>query len=274
MGSENLPDIKDIPVVILCGGKGTRIREISDLVPKPMLRIGGQPIVWHIMMTYAHHGFRRFILCLGYKGEQFRDYFLNYQAMTRDVTLDFQSNGDPPVVDFNHDQAFSPNWSVTLVDTGPDTMTGGRVARVARYLDKDLFMLTYGDGLGDIDIPATIQTHIRSRATVTVTGVRPPSRFGKIDLDGDRIVRFTEKPQTETGYISGGYMVCDRAFVDDYLSPDEGCILEVNGLSPAAADGGMYVHRHDGFWMPMDNSTEYDRLNHMWDRDRAPWKVW
>jgi len=270
----SVPPIKDIPVVILCGGKGIRIREVSELVPKPMLRIGDQPILWHIMMIYAAHGFRRFILCLGYMGDQIKEYFLNYHAMTRDVTLHFNGDGSPPRIEYHRHPTFNPDWSVTLANTGLNTLTGGRVARLAEYLDQDLFMLTYGDGLGDVNLRASLEHHRTHGALVTVTGVRPSSRFGLIGVDGDRIVSFAEKPQIHEGYISGGFMVCQRSFVTDYLSPAADCVLETDGLARVAEDGGMVVFRHDGFWMPMDNSNEYNALNDLWEKGQAPWRIW
>jgi len=268
------PQLSDIPVVILCGGKGSRIREISELVPKPMLPIGGRPILWHIMMIYSGQGFRRFILCLGYKGEQIKDYFLNYQARTRDVTVEFRGGDSAPSLTFHDDSEPLPAWSVTLADTGIETLTGGRVARVAKYIDQDVFMLTYGDGVGDINVAASVDHHRRAESMVTVTGVHPQSRFGRIAVDGDQIVEFTEKPQVDDGYVSGGFMVVRREFIASYLREAEDCVLELDGLTPAAADGKMSVFRHDGFWSPMDNSLEYNALNSLWSSGKAPWKTW
>jgi glucose-1-phosphate cytidylyltransferase len=268
------PQPSNIPVVILCGGKGTRIREISELMPKPMLPIGGRPILWHIMMIYASHGFSRFILCLGHKGEQIKDYFLNYQARTRDVTIEFRGEAAPSALTYHTQGEALPEWTVTLADTGTDTLTGGRLARVAKYLDQDTFMLTYGDGVGDIDVAGSLDHHRRSGTMMTVTGVHPQSRFGRIDVDGDRILEFTEKPQVEDGYVSGGFMVAKREFIPRYLRESEDCILEIDGLTPVAADGEMSVFRHNGFWSPMDNSLEYNALNALWSTGKAPWKIW
>lgn len=268
------PPRADIPVVILCGGKGTRIREISELVPKPMLPIGGRPILWHIMMIYSSQGFRRFILCLGHKGEQIKDYFLNYRARTSDVTVEFRGEDSPAALTYHVGGESLPEWSVTLADTGIDTLTGGRVARVAKYIEQEVFMLTYGDGVGDIDLAGSLDHHFRTDSMVTMTGVHPQSRFGRIDTDGDRIVEFTEKPQIEVGYVSGGFMVAKREFIPHYLKEDEDCILEIDGLTSVAADGGMSVFRHDGFWSPMDNSLEFNALNALWSSGNAPWKIW
>lgn len=269
-----MPDIADIPVVILCGGKGLRIREISELLPKPMLQIGDRPILWHIMKGYAHFGFRKFILCLGYKGEVIRDYFLNIHANNQDVTLDFNGEDGPPSLRYHGENDGSRDWSVTLAETGANTMTGGRVARIASYLDQPHFMLTYGDGVGNVDLAATLAWHREHDAMVTVTGVRPQSRFGQLDLDGDQVTQFTEKPQTPDGYVSGGFMVIERTFIDRYLSDSKTCVLEKDGLTRAAVDGEMTIYRHDDFWMPMDNSLEYLALNAMWTSGEAPWKVW
>jgi glucose-1-phosphate cytidylyltransferase len=264
----------DVPVVILCGGKGLRIREVSELLPKPMLEIGGRPILWHIMRIYAHHGFRRFVLCLGHQGNVVRDYFFNFHARNQDVTLDFNGHETPPEARYHGSDADGLDWSVTLAETGINTMTGGRIARIARYLDAPCFMLTYGDGVGDIDVGATLEWHHRHRRLVTVTGVRPQSRFGQLDIAEDQVREFTEKPQVDNGYVSGGYMVVQRSFIERYLSTDEACVLERHGLARAARDGAMTVYRHDGFWMPMDNSLEYNALNALWSSGKAPWKVW
>jgi len=271
--NDAIPDVKDIPVVILCGGKGLRIREVSELLPKPMLRIGDRPMLWHIMMIYAHHGFRRFVLCLGHMGEVIREYFLNFHTRNQDVTLDFVHHSRPPSIHYHGDRD-GPGWLVTLSDTGVETLTGGRVARVARYLDQPVFMLTYGDGLSDVDVRAALEWHCAHDRMVTVTGVRPPSRFGQLSIDGSRVDRFIEKPRPLDEYISGGYMVIDRAFIDRYLSESESCVLEHDGLATAADDGEMAVFRHDGFWMPMDNSLEYNTLNRLWASAEPPWKSW
>jgi len=271
-----LPSFDKIPVVILCGGKGLRIREISELLPKPMLNVGNQPIIWHIMRIYAHYGFTRFILCLGEKGDQIRDYFFNRHILHHDITLNFIDGASPPDVQYHTAESdFNmPAWSVTLVDTGKETMTGGRVARVAHHIDTDYFMLTYGDGLGDVNIPAVLSQHIKNKSVVTVTGVHPPSRFGNIVRDGEKVVSFSEKPQTKGEFIAGGYMVANRDFIENYLSEDEGCVLEIEGLGKASKDGGMGIYKHEGFWLPMDTSSEYLRLNNIWNMGEAPWKLW
>lgn len=269
-----MTDPADIPVMILCGGKGMRIRQVSDLIAKPMLRIGTQPVLWHIMRIYRHHGFRRFVLCLGYLGDQIKDYFVNYYAESSDITVDFSGHRRPPAVRYHPGDNYEPDWEVTLVETGADTKTGGRVARAMRYISGDTFMLTYGDGVGNLDLGALLRRHRAENRLVTVTGVRPASRFGHLELSGDRVVEFAEKPQIETGFISGGFMAVERAFVAKYLRHDEDCILEQDGLPAAARDGAMALHRHEGFWMPMDNHVEYAALNEMWANGSSPWKVW
>jgi glucose-1-phosphate cytidylyltransferase len=267
-------DPAEIPVVILCGGKGMRIRQVSELVAKPMLRIGPHPILWHIMRMYGHFGFRRFVLCVGYMGQQIKDYFLHYQAETSDFSIIFPGDGGSPDVRFYAEDGFMPDWEVVVTDTGLDTMTGARVARAASHLDRDVFMLTYGDGVGDVDLGALLSHHYQSDAAITVTGVRPPTRFGHLELEGNRVSKFTEKPQADSGKISGGFMVANRGFIDDYLSKDANCVLETDGLPAAAAAGTVALYRHEGFWMPMDNHVEYNALNDMWARGEAPWKVW
>jgi glucose-1-phosphate cytidylyltransferase len=264
----------EIPVVILCGGKGLRIREVSELLPKPMLKIGEKPVLWHIMKIYASHGFRKFVLCLGHKGDEIRNYFFNYHATSQDVTLDFHGDSRTPGIKYHGQEGDALDWSVTLVETGAETLTGGRVARAASYLDQDVFMLTYGDGIGDVDISTTLDWHLAHEKMITVTGVRPQSRFGQLDISGNSVMDFTEKPQSQDGYVSGGFIVANREFIENYLSAAEDCILENDGLSPAARDGEMSVYRHDGFWMPMDNSLEYNALNALWAKNAAPWKVW
>ena len=268
------PSNADIPVVILCGGKGLRIREVSELLPKPMLNIGEKPILWHMMKIYAHFGFRRFVLCLGYKGEVIRNFFLNFHTSLQDVTLDFQDDGKPPRIQYHGKLEDELNWSITLAETGIDTLTGGRVARAAPYLEQSEFLLTYGDGVGNVDVTALLNWHRKQGKMVTVTGVHPQTRFGQLEIEGNIVTDFTEKPQTHDGYVSGGFIVANREFIDEYLTSEKDCILESDGLALAAQAGQMTAYRHDGFWMPMDNSLEYNALNALWANNEAPWKVW
>jgi glucose-1-phosphate cytidylyltransferase len=257
--------------VILCGGKGTRLREETEYRPKPMVPIGGMPILWHIMKCYAHHGVTEFILCLGYKGEMIKDFFRNYLWATSDVTLEL---GKTKSVTF-HDRADELEWKVTLADTGEESMTAYRVKRIEKYLgDDDTFLLTYGDGVGNIDITASIEFHRRQGRVCTLTGVHPPGRFGELGIGADASVKhFNEKPQSEGGYINGGFMVCDRRLFG-YLGDDPGMMLEREPMNELVRAGELAVFRHDGFWQPMDTYQEYMLLNGMWAKGKAPWKVW
>jgi glucose-1-phosphate cytidylyltransferase len=263
-------DPADIPVVILCGGMGTRIREASDKLPKPLIDIGGKPILWHIMKTYGEQGFRRFVLCLGYKGDQIRRYFLDYGQLSRDFTLRL-AEGHPP--SWLGDPA-TEDWEVTLVETGLMTGTGARVKRVAEHLDQPHFMLTYGDGIGAVDIRALLREHVASGRIGTVTAVHPTSRYGEMHVDGDRVTEFNEKPTFAEGWVSGGFFAFRREMVDDYLDADPDLMLELKPLQTLAMDDGLGVHRHEGFWMGMDTYRDWTELNHLWDSGQAPWKTW
>ena len=258
-------------VVILCGGKGTRLREETEYRPKPMVPIGQRPILWHIMKIYAHHGHKDFILCLGYKGEMIKDYFRNYLWNTCDTTLRL---GRDPGVEF-HSNHGEEDWTVTLADTGESSMTAYRVRQIERYLGKDEhFLLTYGDGVGNIDINGSINAHVASGKTCTLTAVHPPGRFGELALGSDsRVSSFNEKPQTEGGFINGGFMVCSRK-IFRHLPADPSVMLEQAPLKSIAASGELRAHRHDGFWQPMDTFQEFEMLNRLWDTGKAPWKVW
>jgi glucose-1-phosphate cytidylyltransferase len=256
-------------VVILCGGLGTRLREETEFRPKPMIEVGGRPIVWHIMKTYARYGFCDFVLCLGYKGHVIKEYFLNYEAMNNDFTIALE-HGRRIQYHGSHDER---GFRVTLAETGAEAMTGARVKRVERYVDGDTFLVTYGDGLADIDISRVLDFHRAHGKLATVTSVRPLSRFGVLDLDQDGSVkRFAEKPKAE-GWINVGYFVFNRR-VFDYLDADESCVMEREPLERLAAEGQMVAYRHDGFFFAMDTYREYEALNRMWDSGQAPWKVW
>lgn len=266
-----VPDKADIPVVILCGGMGTRIREASEKLPKPLIDIGGTPILWHIMKTYGAHGFRRFVLCLGYKGEEIRKFFLEYGQLTRDFTVNL-GPGDHPI-DW-HGHRPTEDWEVTLADTGLMTGTGGRVKRVAQYLDAPYFMLTYGDGIGSVDIDALFTQHVESGKVGTVTGVHPTSRFGEMHVTGDAVTEFNEKPTMAEGWVSGGFFAFKREMVDMYLDDDADLLLEKKPLQSLAADGNLGVFKHEGFWMGMDTFRDWTELNQLWDKGEAAWKVW
>ena len=257
--------------VILCGGKGTRLREETEYRPKPMVPIGGRPVLWHIMKIYAQHGFKDFILCLGYKGDMIKDYFRNYLWHTCDTTLRL---GPEPAVEF-HTRHSEEDWTVTLADTGEETMTASRVRQIEKYLgNDDTFLLTYGDGVGNIDISAVIKQHRASKNVCTVTAVHPPGRFGELALrHGTTVEGFNEKPQTEGGFINGGFMVCSRE-IFSYLPVDPGVALEQGPMQRIAADGKLGAYLHEGFWQPMDTFQEFNLLNQLWRERRAQWKTW
>jgi glucose-1-phosphate cytidylyltransferase len=258
-------------VVIFCGGKGTRLREETEYRPKPMVPIGERPIVWHIMKLYAQHGHTDFILCLGYKGEIIKDYFRNYHWMTNDVTLGL---GPDPRTEM-HGRHNEENWRVTLADTGQESMTAERLNRVARYLgDDEHFLLTYGDGVGNIDIPASIAAHRASGKLLTVTAVHPPGRFGDLQLDGaNTVTGFNEKPQSEGGWINGGFFVASRGVLQEIAGAGN-VMLERGPLDRMASSGRLGAYRHEGFWQPMDTYQEFLYLNRLWAEGKAPWKTW
>jgi glucose-1-phosphate cytidylyltransferase len=260
-----------VKVVILCGGKGTRLREETEFRPKPMLPIGNRPILWHIMKTYAAQGHKEFILCLGYKGELIREYFRNYLWMTSDVTLGL---GRTPTVKFHNCHA-EEDWSVTLVDTGENTLTAGRVKRIEQYLDADKnFFLTYGDGVGNVDVNAALAFHEKNGKVLTVTAVHPPGRFGELGLtDNAAVTEFNEKPQVETGWINGGFFVASRRLFD-YLDATDNIMLEQEPMRRIVTDGQLMAYKHAGFWQPMDTFTEYTLLNRLWNEGNAPWRIW
>ena len=256
-------------VVILCGGLGTRLREETEFRPKPLVEIGGRPILWHIMKIYASHGLRDFVLCLGYRGNMIKEYFLNYEAMNNDFTIRL---GRQNCVVY-HDEHGEQDFNVTLADTGTDTMTGGRVKRVSKYLDDDeTCLVTYGDGVADIDVRAVLDFHRAHQRLATVTTVHPLSRFGMLKIDNDGTVReFMEKPQLQ-GWSSAGFFVFNRR-VFDYLTGDD-CILEREPLERLAREGQLMAYRHAGFFYAMDTYREYEYLNELWSNGNAPWKVW
>ena len=256
-------------VVILCGGQGTRIRDVADDIPKPMIPIGDRPILWHIMKGFAHHGFTDFILCLGYKGWIIKRYFLDYHLANSDFSLGLGTHSDLRIHGSNPEE----DWNVTLAETGFDAMTGCRMKRIERYITGDDFLLTYGDGVADINIRQLVDFHRGHGKIGTVTAVRPPGRFGEIDLDGNQVVEFNEKPLLTRGRISGGFFVFQRRMFDR-LQDDVGLVLEQAPLMQLARDGQLMAHLHNGFWQPMDNSRDYKYLNELWETGRAPWNCW
>ena len=257
-------------VVILAGGLGTRISEESHLRPKPMITIGEQPILWHIMKYYSAFGFREFVICCGYKGYMIKEYFADYYLHRSDVTFDFSAENRMTV----HSNVAEP-WKVTLVDTGLNTQTGGRIKRVEKYIGNEAFMLTYGDGVSTVDLNALLEQHRTSGKTVTLTGVQPGGRFGVLDLDeqGSTVTGFREKAREDGGWINGGFMVMEPEMFH-YLSADEFCILEQEPMEALAAEGRLGVYKHEGFWQCMDTQRDRYRLEELWNTGRAPWSVW
>jgi glucose-1-phosphate cytidylyltransferase len=253
--------------VILAGGLGTRISEETHLKPKPMIEIGGKPILWHIMKMYSAHGINDFIICCGYKGYVIKEYFANYFLHMSDVTFDM-SNNTMQV----HQKNAEP-WKVTLVDTGEQTLTGGRLKRVAEYLkDEESFCFTYGDGLSDVNITELISFHKKHGKLATVTGVQPPGRYGALELNNNEVKGFTEKPKGDGGWINGGFFVLSPTCID-YIEGDFSS-WETDPLMSLAKEGQLYAYEHDGFWQPMDTLREKTLLESLWANNEAPWKVW
>ena len=255
-------------VVILCGGLGTRLREETEYRPKPMVPVGNRPILWHIMKHYATHGHKDFVLCLGYKGDAIKDYFRNYHWNTSDVTM---SLGENPQINYRsrHDEE---DWTVTLVDTGDKTMTGGRLKRVLRFIDDEDFLLTYGDGVSDVDVNAVVAHHRKVGATVTLTAVSLSARFGELEIDSGLVKSFHEKPKASTAMINGGFFVVNKA-IDALLTGDD-CVLEQGPLTTLSKQGKLAACKHTGFWQCMDNIREMALLNELWASGEAPWKTW
>jgi glucose-1-phosphate cytidylyltransferase len=253
-------------VVILAGGKGTRLQEETTLKPKPMVEIGGRPILWHIMKIYAAAGFEEFVLALGYKGELIKDYFLHYHEHRSSLTVQLHS-GEVQLHDGPRE-----DWTVHLLDTGEETLTGGRVRRAAQFIGQERFLLTYGDGVANVNLPALLAFHEQQRALVTLTVVRPPARFGGVTLAGDRVACFEEKPQIGEGWINGGFFVIEPQVLD-WLE-DDTTSFEYDTLPRLAAAGQLAAYRHEGFWQCMDTLRDVQLLEHLWAQGKAPWKVW
>ncbi len=252
--------------VILAGGLGTRISEETHLKPKPMIEVGGKPVLWHIMKTYSAHGVTDFIICLGYKGYMIKEYFANYYLHTSDVTFDMRDNS------MKVHQNISEPWTVTLVDTGEQTMTAGRLKRIAPYLDHEDFCFTYGDGVSDVNITELIEFHQSQNTLASVTAIQPAGRFGALDLNGNKISAFEEKPQGDGSWVNGGYFVLSPE-VMNYIDGDA-TTWEKEPLQTLANAGELSAYKHDGFWHPMDTLRDNNHLNELWDSGNAPWKVW
>jgi glucose-1-phosphate cytidylyltransferase len=256
-------------VVILCGGRGTRMEAETEFRPKPLVEVGGMPVLWHIMKIYAHYGFDDFILCLGYKGKMIKEYFLNYEIMNSDFTLKLGSNNIK-----TYTKSYEKNWKITFVDTGEKAQTGARVKRIQKYIgNDDIFMLTYGDGVADINIKDLLEYHKSHKKIGTITGVHPSSRFGELVIKDDQVVKFGEKPQVKSSFINGGFFVFNREFFE-YLWDDDGCYLEKEPLENLVKDNQLNVCLHNGFWQCMDTQRELDVLRNLWASEKPPWKVW
>ena len=256
-------------VVILCGGKGTRLKEETEFKPKPLVTVGGMPLLWHIMKIYSHYGYNDFILCLGYKVEMIKEYFLNFEELTNDFTLRLRNRQQRIV---HHRNEALEDWNITFADTGLETQTGGRIARIEHLIDGDDFFLTYGDGVADVHIPSVYDLHKKIGAVLTVTGVRPRTFYGILDVDGGMAKSFKEKPTIEN-IINGGFKVCSKKLFE-YLSPDANCVLEQEPMRHLAQEGKLAVHEHCGFWYAMDTHKQYEELNAIWNAGNPPWKVW
>lgn len=252
--------------VILAGGLGTRISEESSARPKPMIEIGGMPILWHILKIYSHHGINDFVICLGYKGYLIKEYFANYFLHMSDVTFDMSTNK----LEVHHKHA--EPWRVTLVDTGESTQTGGRLKRVADYLDDETFCFTYGDGVADVDISRELAFHREKATLATMCAVQPPGRFGALDIDGHRITRFEEKPSGDGSWINGGFFVLEPGVLKHIGGDDT--VWERGPLEALAREGQLSAYTHEGFWQPMDTLRDKVKLESMWQSGEAPWKVW
>ncbi|MFA5108780.1 MAG: glucose-1-phosphate cytidylyltransferase [Candidatus Micrarchaeia archaeon] len=262
-----MEDLKNWPVIILCGGQGTRLKEETEFRPKPMVQIGGTPILEHIMRTYAHFGCRKFILCLGYKGEMIKQHFLLRDMAPGDLTINLK--------DKNHSHAYKfgsgEDWEITFADTGLNTSTGARIKKIEKYVKNDNFFVTYGDGVSDINISNLAKFHLEQGTHATLTGVRPPSRFGLLELEGNKVKKFREKPLIDE-HVNGGYYVFNKA-VFAHLSEDDSCTLEKEPLQNLVSNNQLSIYKHDGFWHMMDTYKDYLDLNAIWDSNNAKWKV-
>ena len=254
--------------IILAGGWGSRLGHISDTIPKPMVPIGNKPVIWHIMKIYSYYGIDEFIIALGVKGDVIKDFFYNFETKNNDFTVDL-STGDISY----HNIESSTNWKVTLVDTGLNTLKGGRIKRLENYITDEVNMITYGDGLADVNISDLITYHKSHGKTITITGVHPPARFGELEEENGQIISFQEKPQTSVGLINGGYMVFNRNLFE-YLTTDESCDFENNALEKLVEEQEVMVYKHNGSWECMDHERDVKHLNKVWNNSNAFWKVW
>lgn len=258
-----------LKVVILCGGLGTRLREETEFRPKPMVNIGSRPILWHIMKYYSHFDYKDFILALGYKGEMIKNYFCHYELMNNDVTIELGKT-EKMHIHHSHDET---GWKITLADTGEKTLKGGRLKKVQKYIEDETFMMTYGDGIADVDINALYTFHRSHGRLATVTGISPASRFGELKINGDQVESFFEKPNNTDGLVNGGFFVFNR-LIFDYLTIDDHCDLEIGALEKIANEGQLMVYKHPGFWACMDTLRDMEYLNKIWNDKTAKWKKW
>ena len=254
--------------IILAGGWGTRLGQLAEVIPKPMVQIGSKPILWHIMKIYSHYGYDEFIIALGVKGEVIKQYFYNFEVLNNDFTVDFENNDM-----IFHNKHNESKWKVTLVDTGLNTLKGGRIKRVQKYIHDDVNMITYGDGIANIDINALVKFHNSHNKIITISGVRLPSLFGEFEEKDGRVISFSEKPKSAKNYINGGFMVFNKGLLD-YLTEDENCDFEFGALELLAKKGEVMVYKHEGFWECMDHERDAKHLNDLWTKNKADWKVW
>lgn len=256
--------------VILAGGFGSRLSEATNLIPKPMVEIGGKPILWHIMKIYSHYGINEFVICCGYKQYVIKEYFANYFRHNCDMTVDLSNN--TTTVHDNH----SEKWKVTMIDTGLNTMTGGRIKRIQKYIGNERFLLTYGDGVADLNIQDTIYEHEKAKAVLSLTAYKPIGKFGSLQInpDNNMVQSFLEKPDGDGNWINAGFFVCEPEVFDYIPTNDDSVVFEKQPLESIARDGKMYAYKHRGFWKPMDMLRDNTELNEMWDKGIAPWKVW
>ncbi len=256
-------------VVILCGGIGTRLKEETEFRPKPMVNIGNRPILWHIMKIYAHYNYTDFVIALGYKGEMIKNYFCHYEMINNDVTIEL---GKPEKMHIHHVHEES-GWRITLADTGKKTLKGARLKRVEKYIDGETFMLTYGDGLANVNINELLNFHHSHGKLATVTGINPASRYGKLKIKGNRVYSFSEKSKDSSGLINGGFFVFNKE-IFDYLCADDNCDLEIGLLEKIAEEGQLMLYKHAGFWACMDTIRDMEYLNKLWNEKKATWKIW
>jgi len=255
--------------VILAGGLGTRLGNRTHLIPKPMVEIGQKPVIWHIMKIFSYYGINDFIICLGYKANVIKEYFLNFEGLNNDLTINLKSND----IKFHNNKINDSDWNVTLINTGLNTLKGGRIKRIENYLDPGINLLTYGDGVADVNIKELIEYHKKHKKLVTITGVHPPARFGELIEENGIVKSFEEKPQTSQGLINGGFMVFEHQMLD-YLTVDEDCDFEIGALEHLSKENKVMVYKHQGSWECMDNERDVKHLNFLWKNKQAFWKVW